>query len=655
MADQETGYGWGNVQAGGSGGSSTQTVQDEGTYTDAQGRKITREQALSSGSVDAPGAASAVLQRIGATTPGATTETEQRLAREDIAKRQVQEGRFTAQEIQGAKRMLESQTAEFAGRTPEQRAAMRQALYEQVVYREPGVRPATRYIPYQANQKAIDDIKRTLGIGAPITSAQRALTPTDKIRYTSEADIRYVTIGGKQRIFINPALVRQKDIFGDIERKVSGSLKANVPVAVSEFVDMVDRRAQASFTGPRSKNPFALRNVAESVFGIERGIVKGAVEQPLTTGGSLALGFGASKIVGAASKGLPILTKGIGAGKVTGQISALNVAGGAMAGYYGADVASRIAKANDRYEKLGEILGSELIPFVAGARLSNVPISANIKTARIQLRNAAKLQTKTMDAFVKSEAARMDVDVWSRIPTPRQSAIKAGKELERTIEYGKKFAEPKGSGVAVSSGRQQLIAIQETKMQPQIQKQVVDLAQLKLKNTQTLEELLKVPEQKAITKTKTVQIQDQITETIQKQALKHKQLQALLLLPVRSQIQITEQKQATKTEQAYGTKQHLQQIYKPLTIQNIKTSAIQLQQNIQTTRQIFKQIQEQATTQATQQATRQITKQETRQIQEQKVVIIPKSFKSQLATIAKERKKKGKYVWNIKNPVPTLI
>jgi len=343
-----------------------------GTYTDAQGRPITQGQAMSSGgSIDAPGTTAATLQKIGGSSPGTTVAAEQRLAREDIAKQQVKEGRFSQQDIAGAKALLESKTAQFAGQTPEQQQKIRQALYEQTIYRAPSVKPATEYIPYKSvsEQQAIQDFKRGIGLGY-ITTAQKALTPKDTTKYTSEADIRYVTIGGKQRLFINPSLVKQREPFAPFEKRASEAIIRNTPVQIADFVDIVDRRAQASFTGPKSKNPFALRNVAEAVFGIERGITKGAVEQPLTTAGSYALGYGVSKGIGLLSKATPILTKGIGAGKVASKISAMNIAGGAMAGFYGSDVIARIAVANDRYEKLGEILGTEIIPFTYGARLA---------------------------------------------------------------------------------------------------------------------------------------------------------------------------------------------------------------------------------------------------------------------------------------------
>ncbi|PWB55616.1 MAG: hypothetical protein C3F06_02470 [Candidatus Methanoperedenaceae archaeon] len=60
--------GWGATQESGTGGTTSSTTPSEGTYTDAQGRPITREQAILSGRTDAPGVSQ--FERIQGLSPG---------------------------------------------------------------------------------------------------------------------------------------------------------------------------------------------------------------------------------------------------------------------------------------------------------------------------------------------------------------------------------------------------------------------------------------------------------------------------------------------------------------------------------------------------------------------------------------------------------
>jgi hypothetical protein len=76
-----------------------------------------------------------------------------------------------------------------------------------------------------------------------------------------------------------------------------------------------------------------------------------------------------------------------------------------------------------------------------------------------------KLTAEGFKEFTRSETASLGrrADPWAKIPTMRETAAKAGKELTRKIEFGRAFKEPSGAGVAIQSGKQQLIAIQEQK------------------------------------------------------------------------------------------------------------------------------------------------------------------------------------------------
>jgi len=610
MADEGVRGGYGAEARRGGGGRVIEPVVPPtygvsgGYYTDEQGRQITREQAQATGRIDRPGEAAEKLRSIGG--GATTTQIEQRFGIEEALKR----GEITRPEaIELARRNLEGRPLEIT-RTVEQRKDVRNTQAAEAYFRGLAA-------------------KRT---GTAQQEAQRRQAIPERV---------FVNIAGKRVPFVSSAKAAQQRPAARLERfisekniEVSDIIKTKTPEPIRNFVEAIDRRAELSFRGDKPLNPFAFRNVAEAIYGIEKGAVKGLVEEPLTAGASFLVGGALAKGAGVLAARAPILTRGVGAGKVTSKISALNVAGGVMAGYYGADVAKRITASNNRAQEIGKILSTEIVPFVTGARFAHVPIGVTVRHTEYAARRLVRTQKAELKRFIKDENARMGADVWSSIPTPRQSALKQGKELKRTIQFGKTFQEPVGAGVTIKSGKQQLIAIQETKLKPPELKQVSITTQKQA--TVQLQKQIQVTQQKQIQITKQLQQQVFIVPTIQKHQFVYKQKQK----QVSQQVQKTPQIQKQKIIQ--------------FTPQKMSNVISQVQQQQQKAKQIIKQIQRQTSIQKTiqKQVTKQIQRQRT--IQKKKTVLKPATYKNQLEDFANTHKKRGKFVWNIRNQIPTL-
>jgi len=616
MVSQESGVpgGYGAVGRRGGGGRVIEPVVPPtygvsgGYYTDEQGKQITQAHAQAAGRVDRPGEASEKLRSIGG--GATTTQIEQRFGIEEALKR----GDITRPEaIELTRRNIEGRPLEIT-RTVEQRKEVRDNQAAEAYFRGLAA-------------------KRT---GTAQQEAQRRQAIPERV---------FVTISGKRVPFVSRSQAEQRrpatklqtkvaEAFEEKNVELSNILKYDTPVPVRNFIDSIDRRAQLSFKGQKPLNPFAFRNVAEAIYGIEKGAIKGVVEEPLTAGASLLVGGALAKGAGVLAARAPILARGVGPGKVTSKISALNVAGGVMAGYYGADVAKRIAAADNRAQTIGKILSTEIIPFTTGARIAQAPIGLTVRHTEYAARRIARSQKAELKRFIKDENARMGADVWSKIPTQRQSALKQGKELKRTIQFGKTFQEPTGKGVTVVSGKQQLIAIQETKLKPQELKQVAITIQ----------------------KQATVQMQKQIQLTQQQQIQITKQLQKqVFLVPTdQKQTPIYKQKQKQVSQQVQKAPQTQKQKIIQFTPQRMGYAISQVQQQQQKAAQVMKQIQKQVSIQKPVQ--KQITKQIQRQrtIQKKKPVLKAATYKNQLEDVAKASKKRGKFVWNIKNKIPTL-
>jgi len=430
-----------------------------GYYTDPQGRQITREQAQASGTVDRPGEAAEKLRSIGG--GATTTQIEQRFGIEEALKR----GEITRHEaIELSRRNLEGRPLEIT-RTVEQRKDIRDTQAAEAYFRGLAA-------------------KRT---GITQQEAQRRQAIPERV---------YVTIAGKRVPFVSSAKSAQQRPAARIERyisekniEVSDIIKTKTPEPIRNFADAIDRRAQLSFRGEKPLNPFAFRNVAEAIYGIEKGAVKGVVEEPLTAGASLLVGGALAKGAGVLASRVPILTRGVGPGKVTSKISALNVASGVMAGYYGADVASRVRAADNRAQTIGKILSTEILPMAAGARFSQVNF---VSTAR----NALKTQRNVMKEFAKSDVATSYFGGEKRKFTPKIESKFANKmDIEvrqasiRTANF-RKYMEAPVSRARKQAPRQELQTRQE---KPSSSYRSINLKRSHLENTSTMSELLRAP------------------------------------------------------------------------------------------------------------------------------------------------------------------
>jgi len=642
--------------------------------------------------VDAPGDVERILKSIGASLPGATTKTEQRYGIEEAAKK----GQITPTEAtQLTKQSIEGRELVLIRQQPQQ----------------------------QKEQQQITDIQaqreflKSAGFLQPVElEVQKKLTPRDYTKYTSEADIRYVMLEGKPRLFVSPELIQQRRTpITELQKKiteknveVSNILKYKTPASVTNFLDVIDRRVQLSFKSKKPLNPFAFRNVAEAVYGIEKGAVKGIAEEPLTVGTSFVVGGALAKGAGILAAKAPILAKGIGKGAVTSKISAINVAGGVMAGFYGADAASRIAAANKKYEELGKILSTEVIPMVAGARVARIPVVSTVKEASKQLRDIT-LRNKGLKAFLKAEEAAVVFK-----PVPRQKVVSKQPLYQPQIEK-----------IKARQTRQILERqhITEVRSVPQIKKVAVDMSKLRLKNTQTLNELLKTPAGQKVTAGKKYRQKSGLATTLREkmsarprrgarpaQTFTEAQLDIEYMTEKQIANILTRQKLEVKNiyEQQSGlaktliqeSKQDTQSLLKSLQKQTPMLVSIQKTKEIQVSKQISKQVSPQKYKDIVIQIEKQklkspqiekikeiytqvpkpvtIQKQKLKEPpittirkppemprrrqprepkkppEKKKIILTPNNFEDKLKKYAKGKKKRGKYVWNIRNPVPTL-
>jgi len=674
-----------------------------GTYTSATGQRITSAQAQQQGIIDRPGYAAEKLSSIGA--GASTSQIEARMAVEDAFK----SGTITGKEaIELIKRNIEKRPLEII-RTIKAKEDLQQKI-------------DTRTQPF-------------LGRAGLYKGAAERAREAQEAPGQARPERVYVTISGKRVPFVSSAKAAQQRPIAKIEQaiydkniEVSNILKYETPEPIRNFIDSIDRRAQLSFKGEKPLNPFAFRNVAEAIYGIEKGAVKGFVEEPLTAGTSLLVGGVLAKGAGVLAARAPILTRGVGAGKVTSKISALNVAGGAMAGYYGADVASRIAAADNRAQEIGKILSTEIIPLAVGARIAQVPILA---TAR----NALKTQRTIMKEFAKSEAAtsyfggerkrvtptkriesqfanKMDIEVtkasirnadfrrYMEAPTQRPTRKAPSQILETQAktpsqDYIKKIE-------TISEAKQESLAdvLYEATLEKQIRaggkgyvsearlQEARNIDELMVQLAKKQKQLAKIKQQESVifasgrggyVLQKPVSVSKSVQSLSQKSKQVSKQIPVLISSQKSLQKEVAVQKTKQVSQQKYVSVAVSVQKQKSEQVQKIKSIFSQTQAPVITQKQKLKtpQIPEtkipirpkvpqmpikikvptrQPPTRITEKPPRRppTTKPPRRPPRRKLPPIPPKDFTSKIEDFAKARKKRGKFVWNIKNQIPTL-
>lgn len=743
MADEGVPGGYGAVGRRGGGGRVVEPVvaptygTSGGYYTDASGRQISQAEAQALGRVDAPGAAAEKLRAIGG--GATTTQIEQRMGIEEARKR----GEITRQEaITLTQQNIEGRPLQIFRQVEQERQK-------------------------RADVVALQEFRARTDRLSPVGRGYREATQREITQLAPERV--YVNIGGKRVPFVSRSQAEQQRPTAKIEQAIydknvelSNVLKYDVPAKIPKpiinFFDTIDKRAELSFQSKKPLNPFALRNVAEAFYNIEKGMVKGVVEQPLTAGASLLLGGALTKGAGVLAARVPLLTKGVSAGRVGSKISALNIAGGAMAGYYGADVAKRIAASNKRNETMGKILSTEIIPFVAGARLAQIPIVSTAKNANAQFQKAINSQRKDMRKFLKSEAAtsyfggerkaiptkrietpfasKMDIEVKtaairrasfrtpSMVQSPKISRQVSRQTLETPAqEYMKKIdvvSEVKANALAdalyeatteqgVRAGGKGYVSSARLK-----EARSIDDIMIKIAKKQKQLSRIKQQESVSLSPGRSVYVQRPIQSSIQlqKQANKTAQISRTLLASIQKtelkqvaqlkSLQIPQQKykqvpvvisaaisaqKAIQKEKAI-TKQVSQQKYVSVavSVQKQKTKQVQIVKNI------FAQAQDPASVQKPKLKTPQVpeikvpvrpkvpqipikikvppkqpptritkeppfrppTTKPPRRPPKKIIILDPPTFDTQLGEIIKARKKRGKFVWNIRNQIPTL-
>lgn len=123
--------GWGQTRQEKAGGSSKKTTpvytpaSSDGTYTDPQGRPISREQAMQSGSIDAPGTTAKKLAEVGADQRAAEPQRAPVIGIEEARKVELQKSiektSISREEAAAIQTMLKSPTAQFASQETAQR------------------------------------------------------------------------------------------------------------------------------------------------------------------------------------------------------------------------------------------------------------------------------------------------------------------------------------------------------------------------------------------------------------------------------------------------------------------------------------------------------------------------------------------------------
>jgi len=743
MADEGVPGGFGAKKGEGRGGRVMEPVvaptygTSGGYYTDAQGRQITQAQAQAAGRVDRPGEASEKLRSIGG--GATTTQIEQRFGIEEALKR----GDITRPEAIELTRMnIEGRPLEIT-RTVEQRKEVRDTQAAEAYFRGLAA-------------------KRT---GTAQQEAQRRQAIPERV---------FVTISGKRVPFVSRGQAEQRRPATKIQTKVaeafeeknielSNILKYDTPVPVRNFIDSIDRRAQLSFKGQKPLNPFAFRNVAEAIYGIEKGAVKGVVEEPLTAGTSLLVGGALAKGAGVLAARAPILTKGIGAGKATSKISALNVAGGVMAGYYGADVAKRIAAADNRAQEIGKILSTEIIPMASGAKFATsgrslsakelqllelkrdvaVPLGygrssfpeskpslygkktpqeskliSQIELTKKQLQRSKQvLEEETYrkeykpnvsdyvedvrvelarleDNIIPQQAKKLqDLGKWDFskgkfIRSPKAEAIASrSKSASSIFDRMEKRAELKEMLKVLESVEYQMPRIRGGEKSPikvrPAKSQIIDMSRSQAIKSPYMAKYFIGSDVKKIgliQRSQTLQIQREkpvlsprpefnLYEGYNKRLADiSNKLNSGQLKGKFAPISISSARQSTIAEQKHSElikniqKQHSSSVQRVREVQGVfqgqavgqAQRTTQKQSQSQSQKQIQKQMQQQTQKQKQIQKTTEVKTQKRRSPRRKTPPIPPKDFSTHVENIAKASKKRGKFVWNIKNKIPTL-
>jgi len=296
----------------------------QGTYTDAQGRPISREQAQASGRIDRPGEAAEKLRSIGG--GATTTQIEQRFGIEEALKR----GEITRPEaIELARRNLEGRPLEIT-RTVEQRKEVRNTQAAEAYFRGLAA-------------------KRT---GTTQQEAQRRQAIPERV---------FVNIGGKRVPFVSRD--QYKGLSTSQTLKKAGVIRTTAAILSSTelFAKAAETEARGigKALGFDSKYDQALAELATATAARLKNkpsALEVLLESPVTAavpvGAGLKVGTFATRaaLVGTAGKISKISPQAANILK-TGSLAVEPVVGAGVLGYVGKDLLS----SKDYYEAVGKI------------------------------------------------------------------------------------------------------------------------------------------------------------------------------------------------------------------------------------------------------------------------------------------------------------
>ncbi len=438
---------------------------------------------------------------------------------------------------------------------------------------------------------------------------------------------------------------------------------------------------------------------------IALGGIKGIRDEPLTAAGNLALTILVTKGIGALPK-VAGVTAGIGKGAVAKRISAINILGAGLAAAYAGDVSVRYATAPNKSEFLGELAATELIPFAAGGYIGAKPfpklrIKSNINTAYkiIQSNKVVKSQVDELRRFYHDESASVVIrrqpkklempgskllksldkdqlsgNLFTKEPETAYSRfmkdLNAGT-VKQEAQFFKKYSakkqpeksylphptkitryEPILTAKTIKTERRGFKTVDASKWNGALDKKQGDLVKTRQRTIQITKQKTKTA-QAVKEKTKTAQITKE--QTVTKTA-------PLMFISTASRM-MNQLRTATTT--ATRTISQEKAAAKPLTFVSEVSKAMERTKELarERTREIARERIREAVAEKTKEQVREKVREATRErtatktrlrIPVKPIILKLPKFSSEISKLAKKKKRKGKYIWNIKNPVPTL-
>ncbi len=419
------------------------------------------------------------------------------------------------------------------------------------------------------------------------------------------------------------------------------------------------------------------------------GALTGIRDKPLTAAGNAAFALLVTKGAGALVSKIPILAKGIGTGAVMSKVNAVNLLGVGLAGMYGYDVAGRYSQASNKGRFVGEVAATEVIPFAVGGYIGTKPlrIKSNINTA-IKLLHSQKEPIKS---FIRDESASVIIKRKPVVKMPGQKLIESlskekgqgdifSKQPETAYDRFMKDLDgyktkPEATWVKKYSAKktaEKPYLAQKTKIPKReviltgttVQKSKRGFREVKPEQWDKTLELVKQQQ-------KTIQITKTEVKTKPVQAVKTKQIVTTKTKPKEMELYssigyvsaATRLMNQLKTDTQTASRTISKEQAPSKAISNVYTSevikALSKVQNREKTREMTAERLKEKVAVAEKVRVRERTAEITAskpklRVPEKPALLSSNKFKSQLNDYVRKRKRKGKYIWDVNNPVPTL-